>query len=117
MQRTVRASIAWPTEPSRSILSVAQGSNRDGRSLKERHRQIALSLMATAQPGLPADLNPYVRNHLAAHLAASKDWGGLAARLDLLDRLNPDSVAAAVLSHAFGHSDVALHTEVAAAVS
>ncbi len=66
---------------------------------------------------MPSEPNGYVRRHLADHVAISASWAALAEHPDVLDRLDPDSVAAAVLTHAFGREGVELPPEIAAVAS
>jgi hypothetical protein len=74
-------------------------------------------LLAAVQAGQPHEPNRYVQRHLAEHVAAPASWSALAQHPDVLDRLDPDSVAAGVLVHAFGRAGEALPTEIAAVAS
>jgi len=86
-------------------------------ALRVQHARVATALLSAAQAGLPGEPNRYVQRHLAGHVAASASWSALAQLPDVLDRLDPDSVAAGVLAHAFGRGGEALPAEIAAVVS
>ena len=65
---------------------------------------MARALIASAREG--ESPSPYVVLRLAEHVAAAGAWDDLAAAPYLLDELDPDSVAVAVLRTAFGRSDL-----------
>lgn len=85
--------------------------------MRKRHGRIAEALLAAARVELPREPNRYIQRHLAEHVAKSDSWVALASQPEVLDRLDPDSVAASVLEHVFGRTHKALPTEVAATVS
>lgn len=72
----------------------------DGRSLLRRQRNAALALIAAAARSTGA-LNPYLADHLAAHVADGEAWRSLAAEPDVLDRLHPGAVTADALRSVF----------------
>ncbi|WP_306316938.1 MULTISPECIES: WD40 repeat domain-containing protein [unclassified Streptomyces] len=71
------------------------------RSPAERHRRIAQSLIAATPADSP---NPYITHHLAGHIAEAGAWQDLADAPDVLDRLEPRSVAAEALRAGYGRS-------------
>jgi len=95
----------------------ATGFNPRSKTLRERHGRIAAALLDEAQAGLPREPNRYIQSHLAGHVAESDLWSALATQPEVLDRLDPDSVAAGVLAYAFGRAGETLPAEVAATVS
>jgi hypothetical protein len=68
------------------------------------HAHVARALIASVSGGEAP--SPYVVLRLAEHVAAAGAWDELAAAPYLLDQLDPDSVAVAVLRTAFGRSDL-----------
>ena len=81
-----------------------QGS--DGRSLERRHRRVARALMKHANTA--PEINPYLTHRLAEHVAEAGIWDELAAASFVLDRLDPESVAAEALRTAYGKADLPL---------
>lgn len=73
--------------------------------MKERHRRVALALMAAAEKALPGALNPYVVAHLSGHVAAAAAWEELASSA-VLDHVDPNAVAADAFRTAFGRADL-----------
>lgn len=69
-----------------------------------QHAHVVRALITSAGEGEPP--SPYVVLRLAEHVAAAGAWDDLAAAPYLLDQLDPDSVAVAVLRAAFGRSDL-----------
>jgi WD40 repeat protein len=76
------------------------------------HRRVSRALVSATSHALPATPSPYVVFHLASHAAEAHAWSDLARAADVLDHLNPSSVAAEVLRTTLGLADVP--TEVAA---
>ncbi|MBB4763081.1 hypothetical protein ACFQFC_02675 [Amorphoplanes digitatis] len=71
----------------------------------ERGRTVARSLLDSAVSNFEDQtLNPYLVLHLADHIAdiGQPGWEHLAANVQTLDRLEPDTVATAVFRHGFG---------------
>jgi WD40 repeat protein len=66
--------------------------------------RVARALITAARDGEPP--SPYVVLRLAEHVAAAGAWAELAFAPYLLDQLDPDSVAVAVLRTAFGRADL-----------
>lgn len=88
-----------------------------GRTLPSRQARVARALVVAAEQALPRAPNGYLQHHLAEHVALGSRWAHLASRPDVLDRLEPDSVAGAVMVHAFGRAGVALPLEIQAVAS
>lgn len=68
------------------------------------HAHVVRALITSAREG--ESPSPYVVLRLAEHVAAAGVWDDLAAAPYVLDQLDPDSVAVAVLRTAFGRSDL-----------
>jgi WD40 repeat protein len=67
-----------------------------------RHRAIACALIdATEADPQSAEPSAYIRHHLAAHVANANAWEILAAHTEILDHLDPETVAAVAWA-AFG---------------
>jgi WD40 repeat protein len=75
-----------------------------GSAVLNQHARVVRKLITSAPEGEPP--SPYVVLRLAEHVAAAGAWDDLAAVPYLLDQLDPDSVAVAVLRTAFGRSDL-----------
>ena len=75
-----------------------------GSALLNQHAHVVRALITSAGEG--ESPSPYVVLRLAEHVAAAGAWDDLAAAPYLLDQLDPDSVAVAVLRTAFGRSDL-----------
>ena len=75
-----------------------------GSAVLNPHAHIVNALIASAGEG--ESPSPYVVLRLAEHVAAAGTWDDLAAAPYLLDQLDPDSVAVAVLRTAFVRSDL-----------
>ena len=72
--------------------------------LADRHRKVASALIAyTARTGT---VNKYVAHRLAEHVAEAGMWAELAQEPLVLDRLDPESVAAEALRTAYGRADL-----------
>ncbi|MFV2084293.1 WD40 repeat domain-containing protein [Micromonospora sp. LOL_021] len=67
-------------------------------------REVAQALIDVAANAVPGPLNPYLEEHLAAHVATGRVWDKLADHPQVLDRLDPAAVAAAVLRTTFGRA-------------
>ena len=78
----------------------------DADNIKIRHQRIVEALLGLCQAHSEAASSPYVREHLAAHVAAGQAWQRLTASPDLLDRLNPNTLAAELLRTQFARHDV-----------
>jgi hypothetical protein len=75
-----------------------------GSAVVNQQAHVVRALIASAVEGeCPS---PYVVLRLAEHVAAAGAWDDLADAPYLLDQLDPDSVAVAVLRTAFGRSDL-----------
>ncbi len=70
-------------------------------------QDVAAALLELASEH-PDDLNPYLRDHFAAHVGAGGEasWQALAQAEDVLDALDPSSVTREVMSTAFGRFPV-----------
>ena len=75
-----------------------------GWAVPNQHAHVVRALITSA--GESESPSPYVVLRLAEHVAAAGAWDDLAAAPYLLDQLDPDSVAVAVLRTAFGRSDL-----------
>jgi WD40 repeat protein len=75
-----------------------------GTAAPNRDARVARALITAARNGEPP--NPYVVLRLAEHVAAAGAWEELASAPYLLDQLDPDSVAVALLRTAFGRADL-----------
>lgn len=75
-----------------------------GSAMPNQHAHVVRALITSAGEGEPP--SPYVVLRLAEHVAVAGAWDDLAAAPYLLDQLDPDSVAVAVLRTAFGRSDL-----------
>lgn len=75
-----------------------------GLAVLAQHARVVRALITSSREG--ESPSPYVVRRLADHVAAAGAWDDLAAEPYLLDELNPDSVAVAVLRTAFGRSDL-----------
>ncbi|MFI6580947.1 WD40 repeat domain-containing protein [Embleya sp. NPDC050493] len=74
---------------------------RDAQDAHDRHpRRVADALLRAAAAALPAAPNPYLVFHLPDHLADAGTWDELGAMPELLDRLDPTSLATAALGSA-----------------
>jgi alpha-D-ribose 1-methylphosphonate 5-triphosphate synthase subunit PhnG len=93
------------------------GGARDNERRQAQHRRIAAGLLAAAQAGLPHEPSRYVQRHLPQHVAIAGVWSMLTEKPQVLDSIDPDSVASSVLAHTFGRGGEALPSEIAAVVS
>jgi len=75
-----------------------------GSTAPNQYARVAHTLITASRDGEPP--SPYVALRLADHVAAAGAWDELASAPYLLDQLDPDSVAAAVLRTAFGRADL-----------
>jgi WD40 repeat protein len=74
-------------------------------NVAERHHQVAAALLRLAHASDSAP-NPYVVGHLSGHVAEGGEWAPLLIYLDVLDRLDPNALAADALRTVFGHVDL-----------
>ncbi|MFI1385118.1 WD40 repeat domain-containing protein [Embleya sp. NPDC020886] len=72
---------------------------------ERRPRRVADALLRAAAAALPAAPNPYLVHHLPEHLAEAGTWDEVAAMPELLDRLDPTSLAAAALGSALDRDE------------
>jgi WD40 repeat protein len=106
-------------EDSQSVYRLAHQTFREyflraeGTSLTLRHAQVARALSASSERLSP--LNPYIKRRLAEHVAEAGTWEELAGRPGVLDRLDPESVAAEALRTGYGRMNLPL--AIAAALS
>src|SRR5688572_4869866 len=80
--------------------------NKSPDETSSKRERIAESLIDAAQGGLPGPMSPYITRHLAGHIGDARAWRQLAGVPEVLDRLEPRTVAEEVLKSAFGRSDL-----------
>jgi len=104
--------IMLDAEDTQSVYRLAHQTFREyflraeGTSLAARHAQVARALAARSERLSP--LNPYVKRRLAEHVAEAGTWEVLADNLAVLDRLDPESVAAEALRTGYGRMNLPL---------
>ena len=83
--------------------------------LPARQAGVARALMASAEMTEGPEeikgvnlLNPYIEHRLAEHVAEAGTWQALADTPDVLDQLDPESVAAEALRTGFGRANLPL---------
>jgi WD40 repeat protein len=109
------------TEDGQSVYRLAHRTFQENfparTPVQRRHRQIIRALLAAVPAGHRGPLNPYLVRHLSGHLAAAgmPAWGDLAARPDVLDRLDAAALTGDALRTAFGQPE--LPAEVAGAIA
>ncbi|HET8660179.1 MAG TPA: hypothetical protein VFM55_14415 [Micromonosporaceae bacterium] len=74
--------------------------------VRQRHRLVAGALLDAAQREPAVRDSPYLARHLVEHVAHGNVWHDLAAAPRVLDRVDPNALAAAVLRRAFGEADL-----------
>ncbi|MFJ3643146.1 hypothetical protein ACIPRD_25790 [Streptomyces sp. NPDC090108] len=77
-------------------------------TVRAGHLAVLGALLATVRPGSGDPLHPYVRRHLSGHAAAAgmDGWQALAARPDVLDRLDARALGADAVRSALGRPGV-----------
>lgn len=104
--------IMLDAEDTQSVYRLAHQTFREyflraeGTSLAARHAQVARALAARSEKMSP--LNPYVKRRLAEHVAEAGTWEELADNTSVLDRLDPESVAAEALRTGYGRANLPL---------
>jgi WD40 repeat protein len=79
---------------------------RDEAATADRHRRIVRTLATAAAGDLPRPPCSYVVHHLSGHAAAAQTWDELAHFPQLIDYLDPDTLAADLLRTSFGRADL-----------
>ena len=104
--------IMLDAEDTQSVYRLAHQTFREyflraeGASLAARHAQVARALATRSERLSP--LNPYVKRRLAEHVGEAGTWEELADNLAVLDRLDPESVAAEALRTGYGRANLPL---------
>jgi WD40 repeat protein len=119
--RTAAPYLMLDTEDAQSVYRLAHRTFQENfparMPVRQRHQQIIRALLAAVPAGHRGPLNPYLVRHLSGHVAAAgmPAWADLAARPDVLDRLDAAALTGDALRTAFGQPE--LPAEVAGAIA
>ena len=104
--------IMLDAEDGQSVYRLAHQTFREyflssgNTGLTARHAQVSRALAVSADGMWP--LSPYIGHRLAEHVAEAGTWEELADRPPVLDRLDPESVAAEAFRTGYGRADLPL---------
>jgi WD40 repeat protein len=88
------------------FIDPGLAARREPLASADSHRRVAYALIAWARDS--GAVNPYIAHRLAEYVADGEAWDDLAEEQFVLDRLEPESVAAEALRTGYGRADLPL---------